>query len=74
MDRQPFRCIGNGSVELLLSRRSLPSTSGVSLWPGDFLSTSDNLRAAARPLSTFHAAGRPSVNFRQLSLRQWDLP
>ena len=62
------------SVKFLFSQKIIRE---ISVWPGDFSSNSSNFpcgRETSRQLpSNFSAAGRPSVNFRQLSLRPDDL-
>ena len=60
---RPFRCAGSGSAELQVCRQELPSTSAVSVYPGEFFQL----------LSTFRATVGLSVNFRQFSMQPGDL-
>ena len=57
-----------------MCQRKLPSTSGVSMYPGEFLQLPSTFRAARIHSVNFHVAGRSSVNFCQLFMRLGNLP
>ena len=57
-----------------MCRQKLPFTSGVSVYPGEFLQLPSTFCAAGIHSVNFHVAGRSSVNFCQLFMWSGHLP